>query len=820
MAIIKPLNGSDKLRDMYPKVNENFSSLNSELGDLTQTVDNNKVDQDNRASQIETDSVNRDNRIEQESKDRDNRIEQESKDRDEANRSEVHSRITQVEQDSITRHNEHTNSTTAHKAENISYAGSIPNKQNLKDAVEEAYIRTSHIVSTQVSGKDNEVIDLRRGADGVNRTAAGDLIREIHTQQIDSAKQTATLKQGLQVLNVAQAGPFNVLNFKGRTLMNLGAKMDLESAKNYLFYSLNGKCGIKVGAEANYTYGFKTITGQTSAVYSLRDDFKGKVNGSVVEVPHKVSALKPSTLATPISQADNMGPTSVSGISTLDGTTVLFTTSVNGEISQHLFSFDLIAIVERKFGIGFFAGCSTVAQKVQRLKDRLTKITANWHGFGSGPNGNRATINRWRFSANEWQQVTSGSHQNATVTKLTSLLSSSISDWIGNDGFVHIIAFADASNGTVASTINTDYIDIELEYAAANMPFLTSTRLYEITAPEKTKMDGMTAAQRDAYIAETYPFVQDVKHVWAPVVEKRGKNLLPPFTSGEWTLHANAKALEPYRLQLDATAGYQNSFIAIPVIDGQTYRISATHNGELYVHKGVGVGGAVVGAISGGLTFTVDSSYSGFVTLRATNPNTGTFTFTNPQLELGTVATPFEPQNNDYLYFPNVQLAASLEGSVADQLIGRDGGFVKVKRWETDVLLDVALAFSSGNDFEGYKFVRIPLSSFNGIRSNSLFSNGHSLVKYNGTTLKEQTVNNGRDSFNTANDGANNLNITVSDVETGFGETYIPTADEWKAYFNGWQAKTVDANGKPTSWRNIVDGVDAPTAHRATHRTN
>ena len=40
MANIKTLYGSDKLREAYPKVNENFGNVNGEVNTLRQRVDN------------------------------------------------------------------------------------------------------------------------------------------------------------------------------------------------------------------------------------------------------------------------------------------------------------------------------------------------------------------------------------------------------------------------------------------------------------------------------------------------------------------------------------------------------------------------------------------------------------------------------------------------------------------------------------------------------------------------------------------------------------------------------------------------------------
>lgn len=618
------------------------------------------------------------------------------------------------------------------------------------------------------------------------------------------AKQQATLKQGLQVVNADQAGPFNVMNFKGRTLVNLGAQQTLESAKNYLFYSLNGKAGIKVGAESAFTYGFKTINGQTAATYSLRDDFKGKVVGSTVEVPHVIKQASNLTYLANPSEGSEVLQATYPLVDKLDSNLSTFSAANNDCIAQRIHSFNVIEIVERKFGIGFFAGCSTVAQKVQRLKGRLSKITYNWYGFGSGPSGNNVTAARFNTSNSTW--VIGGSNTNANVSKISGS-PTTIDTCIDTNGFFHVLAYAEASNGTVASTVQTDFVDIELEYTAASYPFKSGSRLYEITAAEKNKMDAMTAAQRDAYIAATYPFVEDVKHIWAPVIQKSSKNLLPPFMSGEWTLHANAKALEPYKLELVATGTSQASTVVVPVIPGANYTISGTLGTNNSAFEWLDASGAVILNNYNLTTPKMVTAPTNAQKVRLVISNgpqgAGTYTSVDLQLELGTVATPFEPQNNDYLFFPETKLAASLGGSVADAIVQRDGGFVKVKRWEKDILLDGSVSFSLLSNNTGYK--ALMFSNMSGSMSNTL---NLAISKYDGKIIERVTGNPRAD---TTYIGSANTVVNVANSDSGFGETYSPTTDEMKAYFNGWQAKTVDANGKPTAWRNIVDGVDAPT---------
>jgi hypothetical protein len=127
------------------------------------------------------------------------------------------------------------------------------------------------------------------------------------------------------------------------------------------------------------------------------------------------------------------------------------------------------------------------------------------------------------------------------------------------------------------------------------------------------------------------------------------KNLLPPFT--DWTLHANAVATLPYTLTLTATGTFQFSDSpTIPVVVGQVYRVShtllaANSYCEVYESDSLTTGFTLLNSQSAGTGFSVTPTKN-YARVRYSNGSvsTGTFTFTNPQLELGSTATAFTPK--------------------------------------------------------------------------------------------------------------------------------------------------------------------------------
>ena len=75
-------------------------------------------------------------------------------------------------------------------------------------------------------------------------------------------------------------------------------------------------------------------------------------------------------------------------------------------------------------------------------------------------------------------------------------------------------------------------------------------------------------------------------------------------------------------------------------------------------------------------------------------------------LNLGAKAKPFKPRNEDYLFFPNVQLASNVDGTVYDTLFQRNGKYWKLARLKT-MDLDGSLPWSTSDGYPGYKWIRL-----------------------------------------------------------------------------------------------------------------
>jgi hypothetical protein len=340
--------------------------------------------------------------------------------------------------------------------------------------------------------------------------------------------------------------------------------------------------------------------------------------------------------------------------------------------------------------------------------------------------------------------------------------------------------------------------------------------VYEIDSTTNNAIDVDPEYTGDK-LADKYPYVDSVKHVQNPVVKSYGKNLIKPFTGWD-SLHANATVVSPYELELNATGGYQQSFVEIPVSSSTSYTLKANITEsvdagymqiEKYDNTNTKVGTTVYlsdNEISE--TFTTDSNVTK-IKVSAMSNISGTFTFTNPQLELGSTATEFEPQNPSYLYGVT-KLASNIDGTVEDEMYQRDGQWYRLNRWKKDVVLDGSLGWEFSLDKVDYKQARLHVNNLPDIKMYPVLTSGYPLSKYDGKIIKEQSVDNGADGFN-INDTSSLLNITIADTDSGWPQYEKPRTDDIKGYFYGWKV-----NGH-TLGTDVVDEATGSIASGGTY---
>ncbi len=535
------------------------------------------------------------------------------------------------------------------------------------------------------------------------------------------------------------------------------------------------------------------------------ENFEGKVSGSVVENAHTAHNGKSATLLAPTAFTSELSTTAYGNSNKLEGTLHTYSTTVNGEQAQDKRSFNLIEAIERNIGK---IPASDTAGKVAWLKANVARWRFNWHGFGSSVGGNKATVSVFQGTASQYytsaQKVNYDTHSLGSVTALTA--SHTGTEYLTSDGYLHLLAYANASDGVTASVINTDYIDLEIELKPTANFTAPKVPLYEVTLDDYNKI-GVSWTEEDA--VKRFPAVEGTQHLTNAYVVAEVENLLPPFT--EWSLHANAKVLSPYELELNATGGYQTSNFTINIISGQTYNISSSFStASMYIDvlwkgsngESLGSTNTLINSATPSRNITAPVTAK-TATINASNSASGTFTFKNPMLNLGTTAKPFVPRNPSYLY-TNAKLGAI--GDKKDILFKQDGQWKLRKSVEKDVVLGGDLAWSYSDDYTGFKRVFAPI----GVAQNYTSS---VINKFNGEAKKGLLTfiaQNG-ESYTNAN---GNFYTFLPDADTGFGETYTPSTAEVKAYFYGYQLNNgtfgVPFNGTGTkTWIPLGDTSNA-----------
>lgn len=187
------------------------------------------------------------------------------------------------------------------------------------------------------------------------------------------------------------------------------------------------------------------------------DDFRGKISGSTKECPH-ISSYKASPSHIHPNDFSKDSFVDYNSIGYLDDSYNRLTNEQSGNVSRQLFSFNIIEMVERKFGVEIPGN-----NKVQWLKDNLDnycKCTAYGYGASTSP---MYTISSWSIKDNSWTDNTAGAtHYNNFISPVT-YTSTVFTDRIDKKGFAHFVVFTKASDGANPSILFTDYVSLEIK---------------------------------------------------------------------------------------------------------------------------------------------------------------------------------------------------------------------------------------------------------------------------------------------------------------------------------------------------------------------
>lgn len=312
--------------------------------------------------------------------------------------------------------------------------------------------------------------------------------------------------------------------------------------------------------------------------------------------------------------------------------------------------------------------------------------------------------------------------------------------------------------------------------------YMDEIRIYELSSTDYAAIGTTytTDDQIDAFI----PYVDSVQHLQGSAIHKAGKNQLPPGTEA-YSINAAWSISEPYKATLVRSATGQYLTFRVPCLPNQQYTLSysGASSGILRIVNAYNSSGAMTNLASNaavGVTTVTTPADAVTLEVQFSAGTNGTYELSNWQLELGSIATPFEPRNDDYVYIPT-KLASSVDGSVRDSFDTRTGQVAR--RWKTDVALDGSLNWTFGSVGTGTKYLYVDWSMLPA----PPVAHTQTVVKYDGKILKRQYA-----PFD-ANIGDStwlytpNFGVVVSSADSGWGDSYTPSAAEIKAYFYGWR---------------------------------
>ncbi|MGG4218349.1 hypothetical protein ABEW32_08950 [Paenibacillus jamilae] len=334
--------------------------------------------------------------------------------------------------------------------------------------------------------------------------------------------------------------------------------------------------------------------------------------------------------------------------------------------------------------------------------------------------------------------------------------------------------------------------------------------VYELSPAEAIAINNMSPEQ----VSTKYPYVDSVMPVRNPYAIRYGENLLPSIYEAENSVNTGSKKMTaPYAATITkSTAGYSLYAWNLPATAGKVYTLSMKVSvsnisgvigaGGYYNIRALDASGNYVGepldtgpyAEANGeytlsQTFTTPAGTHGLrIIVGADTGVFGTFVFSEMMLNIGSIAKPFKPREDSMLALQTDLYADPVTGENSDTVFEREGQYFKTKKWKT-LVLDDNREYAFYTAVIGIKTVGSPNNGITpAIDGTGVF------VKFNGKVIKESdyaTVISQSDSLNIGSSSSNgtydNFQIGVSVADSGWGDSYIPTPDEIKAYFNGWK---------------------------------
>lgn len=260
---------------------------------------------------------------------------------------------------------------------------------------------------------------------------------------------------------IAVAGTWNGLGTKEATF-TLGDNANISGKDLYVEYSLTMSHGnsdfTDIPYEVKKAWEENGIEMIPVSNITIIDDFKGKISGKTDECPHIAYNVWETTLQAPGGKGTEFTQSDLNYITTHDANSNTTLTTTNGNIPQQRFSFNLIEMIERKFGCQIPG-----ADKVRWLKDNIARISFNAYAFGVSANKNKLYCKVRFVDTSAWSEGATNESASIGVITNNTTNANTLKRIIDSAGFVHFLLSTNASDGSATAAIHTDYAYVELE---------------------------------------------------------------------------------------------------------------------------------------------------------------------------------------------------------------------------------------------------------------------------------------------------------------------------------------------------------------------
>ncbi|MGF2943355.1 glycerophosphodiester phosphodiesterase family protein, partial [Enterococcus xiangfangensis] len=257
-------------------------------------------------------------------------------------------------------------------------------------------------------------------------------------------------------------------------------------------------------------------------------DLSGKVAGNTSANPHSVytdytatSLKKPSATWTEISQEN------YNKLVGRDDQGVSVGSSQGSVIPQQLNKFDTVKAIEQ-LAPRIFEGM-TVEKKIQYIKDNFISFSVTTRAKVSSPNNKNLKVGVFVESTDGYTTKIQGD-----ATEFTDFtVEINDSNFIDSQGFINALSYTDSSNGVTASSLNTDYIGVQLKVSLNALTVLNKAGFAnEADLAVKADQEALNTHASD----ETNPHNVTAKQVGAYSTADADKNFISLISSEDGLL--------------------------------------------------------------------------------------------------------------------------------------------------------------------------------------------------------------------------------------------------------------------------------------------